>query len=88
MLAPLTEGLCQRMQRLPAVLGGTRSGNRASRLRAPAYEHPQRYLILGDPATTHSTAARLRQAATERRGGGFGDGGANQELSRDRLGQG
>jgi transposase len=27
------------------------SGNRASRLRAPAYEHPQRYLIFAGPAT-------------------------------------
>jgi transposase len=47
--------------------------------RAPAYEHPQRYLIFGEPATTPSS---LPQAATEwatrTRRGGFGDGGANE----------
>ena len=45
-------------QRLPAVLRGARSGNRALRLRAPAYEHPQRYLILGKPATRQQSARR------------------------------
>jgi hypothetical protein len=44
------EGLCQSAAP-PGISRGARSGNRALRLlcalRAPAYEHPQRYLIFG-----------------------------------------
>jgi hypothetical protein len=48
---------------------GTPSGNRAKPLRVPAYEHPQRYLILGNPAnhaiTVVVAAATAQQMCEE-----------------------
>ena len=63
-LAPLVEGHCQRSA--PPGIGEVPEAatGRCARapLRAPAYEHPQRYLIFAEPATTPPPP----RAATER----------------------
>jgi transposase len=45
---------------------GTPSGNRAKPLRVPAYEHPQRYLILGNPANANHSSG-VAAATTQQR---------------------
>ena len=66
MLAPLVEGLCQSAAPPSSLIRGTRSGNRAKRLRAPAYEHPQRYLIVGNPANANQSSG-VAAATTQQR---------------------
>ena len=54
MLAPISRGpLSECSASRLSHQRGTPSGNRAKPLGAPAYEHPQRYLIFGEPANAN-----------------------------------
>src|SRR5918911_286854 len=92
MLAPLSvegqlqTGASRHLRRCPKRQQGVAPAKLP--LRAPAYEHPQRYLIFVRPATRLPPPPRAATERTRGGGGGFGDGGANDVQRRDRLGQG